>query len=126
MEEQISRAAGRINKEARLSACHPLCLQRGAVGISAGRTAEGEITLGSRYLIGEDAERRMSEHLRMAGVEHYHSSWTILKIARVLWISSGFSTNSCCKLSSEDVADSTGSTWRAVSLAERGWRAAIC
>lgn len=120
MEEQISRAAGRINKEARLTTCHPLCLQRGAVGISAGRTAEGEITLGSQYYIGEDAQRRMS------GVEHYHNSWSTLKIARVCWISKGFSTNSCCKLSSKGVADSTGSTWTAVSSAEQGQQAGIC
>lgn len=73
MEEQVSKAAGKINKEAKLTTCHPLCLQRRAVGISSGRTAEGEISLGSQYHI-EDVQRRMSEHLRVVEVEHYHNS----------------------------------------------------
>ena len=86
MEEQISRAVGRINKEARLTACHPVCLQRGAVGISAGRTAEGEMTLGSQYHTGEDIQRRMSRHLKIAGTEHYHNSSNSKGMLDLQWV----------------------------------------
>lgn len=62
----------------------------------------------------------------MAGVKYYHKSGTALKIARVCWISNGFSINSSCKLSSRDVEDSTGSKRTVVCLAEQGQRAGIC